>query len=59
MSIGHKGMVYAAKALSMTMVDLFTDKVLLESVKEEFKTRKGDYQYQGLLPSGPPPLGEE
>ena len=59
MSIGHKGMVYAAKALSMTMVDLFTDKALLESVKEEFKTRKGDYQYQGLLPSGPPPLGEE
>ena len=59
MSIGHKGMVYAAKALSMTMVDLFTDKALLELVKEEFKTRKGDYQYQGLLPSGPPPLGEE
>ena len=59
MSIGHKGMVYAAKALSMTMVDLFTDKALLESVKEEFKIRKGDYQYEPLLPPGPPPLGQE
>jgi aminobenzoyl-glutamate utilization protein B len=59
MSIGHKGMVYAAKALSMTMVDLFTDKALLDSVKEEFKERKGSYQYEGLLPPGPPPVGEQ
>jgi len=59
MSIGHKGMVYAAKALSMTMVDLFTDKTLLESVKEEFKTRKGSYQYEAMLPPGPPPVGQE
>ena len=59
MSIGHKGMVYAAKALSMTMVDLFTDRTLLESVKEEFKTRKGSYQYEAMLPPGPPPVGQE
>ena len=59
MSIGHKGMVYAAKALSMTMVDLFKDKDLLKSVKEEFKIRKGDYKYEALLPQGPPPIGEE
>jgi aminobenzoyl-glutamate utilization protein B len=52
-------MVYAAKALSMTMVDLFTDKALLDSVKEEFKERKGSYQYEGLLPPGPPPVGEQ
>ena len=59
MSIGHKGMVYAAKALSMTMVDLFSDKTLLKSVKEEFVMRKGDYVYEALLPSGPPPLDPE
>ena len=59
MSIGHKGMVYAAKALGMSMVDLFTDKALLQSIKEEFKERKGDYQYKALLPAGPPPIGEE
>jgi aminobenzoyl-glutamate utilization protein B len=59
MSIGHKGMVYAAKALSMTMVDLFSDKALLKSVKEEFVMRKGDYKYKALLPPGPPPLDPE
>ncbi len=59
MSIGHKGMVYAAKALSMSMVDLFTDSKLLQVVKDEFKMRKGDYQYSPMLPPGPPPIGEE
>ena len=59
MSIGHKGMVYAAKALSMSMVDLFTDSKLLQEVKDEFKMRKGDYQYSPMLPPGPPPIGEE
>ena len=59
MSIGHKGMVYAAKALSMSMVDLFTDSKLLQEVKDEFKMRKGDYQYSPMLSPGPPPIGEE
>jgi aminobenzoyl-glutamate utilization protein B len=59
MSIGHKGMVYAAKALSMSMVDLFTDSKLLQEVKDEFKMRKGVYQYSPMLPPGPPPIGEE
>ncbi len=58
MSIGHKGMIYAAKALSMTMVDLFEDPKLREQVKQEFKERKGDYVYQGIVPDGPPPIGE-
>lgn len=56
MSIGHKGMAYAAKALSMTMVDLFEDAELREKVKEEFKERKGDYEYKGMVPPGPPPI---
>ncbi len=56
MSIGHKGMIYAAKALSMTMVDLFEDEELRKKVKEEFNTRKGDYTYKALIPEGPPPL---
>ena len=56
MSIGHKGMVYAAKALAMTMVDLYEDAELLEAVKAEFKERKGDYVYKGIVPDGPPPL---
>lgn len=56
MSIGHKGMSYASKALAMTMVDLFEDPELIEQVKAEFKERKGDYIYKGILPDGPPPL---
>ena len=59
MSIGHKGMVYASKALAMTMVDLFEDKKLRDEVKAEFKERKGDYVYKGIVPEGPPPLGKE
>lgn len=57
MSIGHKGMEYAAKALSMTMVDLFEEEKLREEIKAEFKERKGDYEYKGIVPDGPPPIG--
>lgn len=55
MSIGHKGMVYAAKAMSMTMLDLFKDPKLVEKVKEEYRTRKGDEKYEAMI-DGPPPI---
>ena len=58
MSIGHKGMVYAAKALAMTMVDLYENPELREEVKKEFRERKGDYKYKAILPDGPPPISE-
>lgn len=57
MSIGHKGMLFATKALGMTMVDLLQDEALLEGVKAEFQERKGDHVYKGLIPPGPPPVG--
>ncbi|NER11917.1 amidohydrolase [Leptobacterium flavescens] len=56
MSIGHKGMEQAAKALSMTMTDLFEDPKLVEAVKKEFKERKGNTVYKGMVPDGPPPI---
>jgi aminobenzoyl-glutamate utilization protein B len=56
MSIGHKGMIYASKALAMTMVDLFEDSKLREEVRKEFLERKGDYVYKGIVPEGPPPI---
>ena len=56
MSIGHKGMIYASKALAMTMVDLYEDGKLRDEVKAEFKERKGDYVYEGMVPPGPPPI---
>ena len=57
MSIGHKGMIYASKAMAMTMVDLFDNPKLVAKVKEEFKTRKGDEKYEAMI-DGPPPIGE-
>jgi aminobenzoyl-glutamate utilization protein B len=56
MSIGHKGMIYAAKTLAMTMVDLFEDEKLRDDIKSEFLERKGDYVYNGIVPDGPPPI---
>ncbi|MEM1359763.1 MAG: amidohydrolase [Bacteroidota bacterium] len=56
MSIGHKGMRYAAQALSMTMVDLFTDAELREKIRAEFKEDIGDYEYEAMIPAGPPPV---
>lgn len=55
MSIGHKGMIYASKALGMTAVDLFEDSKLVTKVKEEFKMRKGDEVYKPMI-DGPPPI---
>lgn len=56
MSIGHKGMLYAGKAMSMTMLDLFENPQLVEKVKAEYKERKGDTVYESIIPDGPPPI---
>lgn len=59
MSIGHKGMIYASKAMAMTMADLFESTKLVEKVKEEYKERKGDEVYEAIIPEGPPPIQGE
>lgn len=56
MSIGHKGMMHAAKALGMTMIDIFKDKKLREAIKKEFDDRIGEYKYDPYLNPGPPPI---
>ncbi len=56
MSIGHKGMLYASKAMGMTMVDLFENPKLVEEVKAEYKERKGATVYEAMVPEGPPPI---
>ena len=57
MSIGHKGMIYASKAMSMTMLDLFENPKLIENVKAEFIKQKGPHQYEAMI-DGPPPVGQ-
>lgn len=56
MSIGHKGMNYAAKALAASMVDLFTKANLRAEIRAEFEEQTKDAEYRGYIPNGPPPL---
>ena len=56
MSIGHKGMLFAAKTLSATMVDLFENEKLRQDIKTEFINRKGKEVWKAMLPSGTPPV---
>jgi len=56
MSIGHKGMIYAAKSLATTMVDLFMDPLLRQNIRQEFERRKGSEVWVPMIPEGPPPL---
>ena len=56
MSIGHKGMVYASKALAMTMADLYKTPALIKDVKRDFiENRKYD-KYDPRILSGQPSL---
>ena len=54
--IGVKGMMVAAKTLTFTAIDLFTNPALIKKAKEEFIQTKGDYQYKALLGDRKPAL---
>jgi aminobenzoyl-glutamate utilization protein B len=56
MSIGHKGMLYAAKALALTMYDMFENESLRQAVRAEFEKRRGNERWKAILPEGPPPI---
>jgi aminobenzoyl-glutamate utilization protein B len=56
MSIGHKGMVHAAKTLATTMADLFDDAAAREGVVSEFREKTKDFTYKAYIPDSPPPL---
>ncbi|MBT8235907.1 MAG: amidohydrolase [Bacteroidia bacterium] len=56
-SIGHKGMVIAAKTLALTAVDLFKNPELVKAAQSEFIERRGaDFQYIPLLGDRAPAL---
>ncbi|MFZ1806128.1 MAG: amidohydrolase [Cyclobacteriaceae bacterium] len=56
-TIGHKGMMVAAKTLTLTAMDLFTDSTLLETSKKEFSEKRGaNFKYESLVGDIPPPL---
>jgi aminobenzoyl-glutamate utilization protein B len=56
MSIGHKGMVYAAKALAATMVDLFENAEQRAAIAKEFKEQTQGFKFKFYIPEGPPPV---
>jgi aminobenzoyl-glutamate utilization protein B len=56
MSIGHEGMVYAAKTLAATAVDLFESPEQRAAIRKEFEEKTRETTYKGYIPDGPPPV---
>ncbi|MEW5915182.1 MAG: amidohydrolase [Gemmatimonadota bacterium] len=59
MSIGHKGMVHAAKAMAMTAVDLFLDAKKRADIRAEFVEQTKGFVYKPYIPDGPPPIPQQ
>jgi aminobenzoyl-glutamate utilization protein B len=56
MSIGHKGMVYAAKALAATMIDLYKNPKAIADIRREFDADVRDSAFKVYIPAGAPVL---
>jgi len=56
MSIGHKGMIHASKALAMTMADLYNSPTLIKDVKRDFIENRKYEKYDPRILPGPPSL---
>jgi aminobenzoyl-glutamate utilization protein B len=55
--IGHKSLIFAAKVMAATGIDLLTDTGVLKRAKKEHKQRLAGKEYKSPLPSGiQPPL---
>ena len=59
MSIGHKGMTFAAKTLAATVVDLFEHPEKRAEIRKEFEENTKGVVYKGYIPDGPPPVPVE
>ncbi len=56
-TIGKKGMMVAAKTLTLTAIDLFSNEKLVAEAKKEFQEKRGaDFVYTPLLGDRPPAL---
>jgi aminobenzoyl-glutamate utilization protein B len=56
MSIGHKGMIHAAKALAASMVDLYENPAQRAAIVKEFEEQTQGSKYKFYIPEGPPPV---
>lgn len=55
MSIGHKGMLHAAKIMAITAAELVDNPDILEKAAAEHKERLGDHRYKAAIPEGAAP----
>ncbi|MGN6033323.1 MAG: amidohydrolase [Thermomicrobiales bacterium] len=51
MSIGHKGMLHAAKAMAITAIDAFSDPLLIAAAREEFANATAATPYRCAIPA--------
>jgi len=56
MSIGHKGMTFAAKTIAATLVDLFESPEKRAEIRKDFDEKTRGTVYKGYIPDGPPPV---
>jgi len=55
--LGHKSLIFAAKVMAATAIDLLTDEDLLKRAKEEHKRRLSGKKYRcPIPPDAKPPL---
>ncbi|MCL4561438.1 MAG: M20 family metallopeptidase [Chloroflexi bacterium] len=52
MSIGHKGMLHAAKIMALAAMDLYSDPEQLRKARAEFEEKTKDHPYRSPLPPG-------
>ena len=53
-TIGTKGVLVAAKVFALTAIDLFSDPSLLNPIKQEFATARGEgFNYAPIIPGKP------
>lgn len=51
-TIGTKALVTAAKTITATAIDLYTDPALMERVKADWRKSRGDAPFKTLIPDG-------
>ena len=56
MSIGHRGMTHASKALATSLVDLFTSPQKVAAATAQLREDLGGLSYEAYIPEGPPPI---
>ena len=56
MSVGHKGMMFAAAGMAATAVDLFQKPEVRAALRKQFDEQTKGKTYKWLVPDGPPPV---